>query len=105
MRAEPAGDPSLPTQFPSSCLEGRPPRPFLAPRSAEFKAVCRPGLSSRLSTAAVRLCIPPSSAHTLPRALPTTHLSQPEFLLHMLRPLLSGQLFPCKISNSPLVIS
>ena len=68
----------------------------LSSRAALFKAVHRPGLSSRLSTAAVWLCTLPSSVRTLLCALPAIHLSRPEFLLHMLLRRLSGQLFPLK---------
>lgn len=68
----------------------------LSSRAVLFKAVHRPGLSSRLSTAAVWLCTLPSSVHTLPCPPPAIHLSQPEFLFHMLLHRLSGQLFPLK---------
>lgn len=87
--------------------QGWPPRPLLSPRSTLLKAegLDKPGLSSRLSTAGTRLCTPPSSVHTLPCALPATHLSQLEFLPHMLLRLLPGQLFPFKRIYSSFVIS
>lgn len=68
----------------------------LSSRAALLKVAHRPGLSSRLSTAAAWLCTPPSSVRTLQCALPAIHWSQPEFLLHMLLHRLSGQLFPLK---------
>ena len=78
---------------PSQAVSSQTP---LSSREVLFKAVHRPGLSSRLSTAAVWLCTLPSSVHTLPCPPPAIHLSRPEFLLHMLLHRLSGQLFPLK---------